>query len=208
MNDFERTELPDDLADVGARLHESRYQPTPLELDELKRRSLSRAAARERAPQRGLRGRLATVFLVAAMTIGFGTAGVLAGSYSSKQAPSASLSQYEGEVLPEVILPGSARFSGPSKCVKRPFVARVRGQNIARIVFRLDGRRIKTINVRSTSEAVRTYRVRVNGLTLGAGVHRLTARVEFRAETKKSPRTLRLIAVRCSRGTVRPRFTG
>ena len=209
MRDWETTELPDELGDMESQLRENRHQATPLELDELKRRALTQAARAERAPRRGfgLRRRAVTLLLVAGLSASAASAGVIASSRSYKSGPSASLSQYEGQVLPERVAPASAKLAAPSGCLRGTFTARVTGKNIAKVVFSLRGRVIKTVKAKAAQTNGR-FTVRIDADKLPVGVTRLTARVTFIAATKKRPRTLRIGVVRCARQVVRPQFTG
>jgi uncharacterized repeat protein (TIGR01451 family) len=118
-------------------------------------------------------------------------------------APGGPPPQGEGDVLPETIVSGRARLSGPSGCVYGPFTARVRGRHIARVRFYVDGRLVKTITDRR-----RAYSVTVSPRGLGLGPHRVTARVRFVPASRTPARTLRLTFRRCARQTVAPRFTG
>ena len=107
-------------------------------------------------------------------------------------------------VLPEQVVPGTSRLSGPSGCVRRPFNATVRGSRIARVTFFRDGKRIKTITAKPGQV---TFKVRVRP-SQRRGVHRVTARVVFETGSGTQARTLRLSYQRCARQVVRPRFTG
>src|SRR4051794_19972949 len=108
--------------EMDSRLRESRYQPSAVELDELKRRALAQATRPARAP-RG-RSRLVTSFLVVAL-MGSGGSAVIASTSgtSSGGQPSASVSQYEQIVLGERIVPGNARLIAPTGCSSRAFNA-------------------------------------------------------------------------------------
>ncbi len=67
MSQFD-DQLPEDLRDIAARLSAARVTPTPLELDELRRRVHGRAA---RAPrQRGLAGALRVKAVAGLLTVG------------------------------------------------------------------------------------------------------------------------------------------
>jgi hypothetical protein len=107
-------------------------------------------------------------------------------------------------VLPEEIVPGTSRLSGPSGCVRKPFKATVRGKRIVRVTFFRDGKRIKTIKAKPGQ---RKFQVRIKP-SRRPGVHRVTARVEFDTASGTRARTLRLSYQRCARQIVRPRFTG
>lgn len=191
-----------DLDDVAAQLREHRHHPTPLELDQLKRRALGQAHATQRVPGAGRR-RLITVLLVAGLGTSAASAGVIAGSSRTAQAPSASLAQYQ-EVLP--VVAGTARLRAPSGCLRgATFRARVTGSNIAQVVFRLDGRVIRRLTRTGT---VRTLATTIRTRTLSRGTHRITATITFRPETGLRARTLRVSVVRCARRNVAPKFTG
>ena len=92
------------------------------------------------------------------------------------------------------------RGSGRQSC-REGFVATVRGRQIKRVVFRLDGRRI-------ASRSGSPFRVRVPA---GPGSHMLTARVTFKDATRA--RTLKLGYGLCATVALQPRpgpsqFTG
>lgn len=123
------------------------------------------------------------------------------------QNPQQQGGQNPGEVivLGERIAPGRARLLGPTGCAARAFRARVRGTNVARVVFRLDGRRIKTLTRRNFRGS---YAVRINPARLSIGVHRLVVRVSFRRGSGTKAKTFRLAFQRCPRALRAPRFTG
>ena len=98
---------------------------------------------------------------------------------------------------------GTARLSGPSRCVSGSFIAAVRGRNISQVLFMLDGRKLRTIR----SQSGRTvFSVRINPRGQSFRAHRVVARVTFRAAANTPSRTLRMVYVRCAR--VAPKFTG
>src|ERR1019366_4382815 len=69
MSQFD--ELPEDLRDIAARLLAARVNPSPLELDELRRRVHGRAGRAGRSPQRrGFARVLRTKFVAAMLTVG------------------------------------------------------------------------------------------------------------------------------------------
>ena len=202
--------------DVETRLRESRYEASGHELDELKRRALRQAARGTRA--RGRRGpRLVTSFLALALMLSGGSAVVASTSgTSSGGQPSASISQYQ-LVLGEKVVPGSARLVAPTGCVARVFKARVRGTQIAKVVFRLDGRKIATLT-KPNSGAF--FQIRVNPAKYKIGVHRIVATVIVQNVTldpatnqvvgrqNQKARTLHISFQRCARKLAAPRFTG
>jgi hypothetical protein len=191
--------------DLDTRLRENRYEPTGLELDELKRRAMTQASRGARA-RKGRSPRLVTSFLALALMLSGGSAVIASTSgTSSGGQPSASISQYEQIVLGERIVPGSARLVAPTGCVARAFNARVSGQNVARVVFTLDGKKIKTL---TKPNAGTRFQVRVNPAKFRIGVHRIVATVTFKPETKKNPQTFRISFQRCAKKLAAPRFTG
>jgi hypothetical protein len=108
-------------------------------------------------------------------------------------------------VLGERITPGRARLIAPSGCASRTFTAGVRGTQIARVVFKLDGKRIGTVTKRN---AKGLYALRINLAKYRVGVHRLVVTVRFKAESQTATRTLRASFQRCAKRLVSPRFTG
>lgn len=108
-------------------------------------------------------------------------------------------------VLGERIGPGRARLLGPAGCAARAFHARVRGVRIARVVFKLDGKRIKTLTRKNFRG---TYAVRIDPRRLRIGVHRLVATVTFQRGSATRAKTFRLSFQRCPRALRAPRFTG
>jgi len=108
------------------------------------------------------------------------------------------------QVLPEEIVSGTAKLRGPSGCVKKAFNATVRGRRIASVTFYVDGKRIKRLVATSGQ---RVFRVKIRPAKK-VGVHRVTARVVFKAESRTKARTLRLSYRRCVPQVVTPKFTG
>jgi hypothetical protein len=199
-------------------LKENRYQPSALELDELKRRAMAQAERGGRARQRRGGSRLVTSFLAVALMLSGGSAVIASTSgTSSGGQPSASISQYEQQVAGEQVHPGSASLAGRTGCVAKAFNARVRGQNVKSVVFKLDGKTIKTLKKPNSGSA---FVVRVNPAKLKIGVHRIVASVivdnvtvnpatgqVIRTETQKV-KTFRVSFQRCAKKLAAPRFTG
>jgi hypothetical protein len=80
----------------------------------------------------------------------------------------------------------------------------VRGRRIARVTFYRDGKRIKTINAKPGQRKF-TVKVKPGGART---IHRVTARVRFKAASQTRARTLRLSYQRCRKQIVCLRFTG
>jgi hypothetical protein len=95
-----------------------------------------------------------------------------------------------------VVTPGAtaSRISA-GRCVQGAFRATVRGRRISRVVFTLDGHRIRT-------DARAPFDVQVPA---SPGRHRLRARVTFVAGARTRPR---LLALRFTRCAPTPHFTG
>ena len=188
--------------DFETRLRENRYEPTGLELDELKRRAMAQAARGERA--RGRRSpRLVTSFLALALMLSGGSAVVASTSGgSSGSQPSASASQYQ---IVSPVRVGNARLIAPTGCVARAFNARVRGVEIVKVVFKIDGKKVKTLTKPNSGA---NFQYRVNPKKFRIGVHRITATVTFSKETNQKAKTYRISFQRCARKLAAPRFTG
>ena len=103
------------------------------------------------------------------------------------------------------IAPGNAKLLAPTGCVAKAFNARVSGQNVAKVVFVLDGKKIKTL---SKPNSGTRFQVRVNPAKMKIGVHRISATVTFKAITKKAAQTFRISFQRCAKKLAAPRFTG
>ncbi|HYM58084.1 MAG TPA: hypothetical protein VES79_08975 [Solirubrobacteraceae bacterium] len=111
----------------------------------------------------------------------------------------------EIHVLAQRALSGRASLSGPSGCTARAFTAVVRGRQIRRVTFYVDGRRFRQVIARKGRTRF-TARIHPAGHALG--VHRVTARVVFVRESGTRARTLVMVFQRCARRQARPVFTG
>ena len=83
----------------------------------------------------------------------------------------------------------------------------VRGSQIRRVVFTLDGKVVRTLSKPNSGSR---YVLTVNPRKLNRGIHRVIASTTFRSQSQTGPRTLRVTFSRCSRGAVAatPSFTG
>jgi hypothetical protein len=81
-------------------------------------------------------------------------------------------------------------------CVIRPANAWVRGREIRKVVFFLDGQRFRTVR---RSDKKGRFGVRINRKQLSPGKHRVRARVIFRRSAHRRPATVRLVLRRCIR---------
>jgi hypothetical protein len=96
---------------------------------------------------------------------------------------------------------GTARLGRPTRCVTRRFRITVSGSPLRRIVFTVNGRRVRTVTARRGQRAF--------AVTLPAGrgtVQRVAARVTFANGARA--RTLRTTVLRCAPKPVTQRFTG
>lgn len=109
-------------------------------------------------------------------------------------------------VLGTRIARGSARVAAKSGCVYgRGFSARVRGRQMQRVVFLLDGKRVKSI---ASPRNNRSYSYRVNVARLAVGRHTIAVRITFRSGSQTKAKTIRSSFQRCVRAVQAPAFTG
>ena len=104
----------------------------------------------------------------------------------------------------ERIEPGTARIAGRSGCVARAFYVTVRGTQIDRVVFRIDGKKRATL--RAPDKRGR-YRLRVNPRQYKAGSHVVTAQAVFSPDANTRTKKMKVRFQRCIRRTA-PAFTG
>jgi hypothetical protein len=108
-------------------------------------------------------------------------------------------------VLPERIVPGTAKLSGPTGCTAKAFSARIRGTKVQSVTFVLDGKTIKRFTKNAKSGV---YAVRIDPAKMRIGVHRLVVSVTFQKGSGTKPKQLRLSFQRCAKKLAAPRFTG
>jgi hypothetical protein len=89
---------------------------------------------------------------------------------------------------------GTARLFSARGCVKRTFSARIVGRSIQRVVFYVDGNRVR---VRHRPGKAGAYGIRVNPARYRAGIHRLAAVVEFKPWTHTRAKRLSALFERC-----------
>jgi uncharacterized repeat protein (TIGR01451 family) len=120
-----------------------------------------------------------------------------------------ALDQPQVAVLPETAVPGSARLSGPAACQSKAFKVTVRGKQMAKVTFYVDGKVYKRLTV-SAAQAIKTrsLSVTINPRSSKAGVHRVKVRVTFVAKSLTKTKTMNLTYQRCARQVVKPQFTG
>ena len=110
----------------------------------------------------------------------------------------------EQEVAGERVPRGQARLAGATGCRRKPFKMSVRGSQIRRVVFLIDGKRVKTVR---RAQSGRVYSISIDPRRYGQGSHLVTAKVRFTAASNTASKTLRARFVRCVR-RVAPAFTG
>jgi hypothetical protein len=109
-------------------------------------------------------------------------------------------------VSPVRITPGRARLSGRTGCITgKGFSAALRGRQMQRVTFFVDGHKVKTLTLPKNN---RTYRYRVNVSKLSMGHHLMTVKVVFRSNSATKSKTLRLSFQRCAAQLRAPSFTG
>ena len=111
-------------------------------------------------------------------------------------------------VRTSVRLRTSPRLRGPQRCAGTPFRTRVTGRQIAQVAFFVDGKHRQTVKAKPGRTV---FSLRVDPRGQDSRVHRITARIRFRASSGAAARTLRLVYTRCSKpgaGVTPPRFTG
>jgi hypothetical protein len=110
------------------------------------------------------------------------------------------------EVLPVSEVPsGTAKAVGPTGCVTTNFNVQVYGRQIRKVVFYLDGKKIKTLTKANMGTR---FALPVRPNSLRRGVHRALAVTYFTKASGTPSRTLRVVFQRCGRTAAQPRFTG
>jgi hypothetical protein len=97
MTGFDHESLPEDLRAVDQRLQAHRTEVSPLELDELKLRTMAKAfdaPASRYGRQYLMRSKLVTLMLVLGLAVSGGAAGVIA-THDNGNGKSADSSQYK-----------------------------------------------------------------------------------------------------------------
>ena len=87
-----------------------------------------------------------------------------------------------------------------------PFYVTVNGRAISKVVFRLDGKRVKTLT--KPNRANKRYGMLITPRLQRFGTHRLTATTTFTKASKTKSKILRVAFRRCARQAVLPEFTG
>lgn len=100
---------------------------------------------------------------------------------------------------------GSSTVTGKTGCVGTPFDVTVRGSEIVRVTFSVDGTAVRMLT--RPNKGTR-YVQRINPRTMRVGVHRVTARVVFTKQSGTRARTQRVTFSRCQKRQPKPMFTG
>ena len=101
---------------------------------------------------------------------------------------------------------GSATITGRTGCAGAPFDVTVRGGEMRRVTFTIDGLAVRTLT--RPNRGVRFVQ-KVDPRRMSAGrVHRVTARVTFTRRSGTRARTLRVTFTRCARRAATPKFPG
>jgi hypothetical protein len=91
----------------------------------------------------------------------------------------------------------SARLRGPSGCTT-VYNVRVSGTNISKVVYKIDGKTVKTVKRAPFTYKLKSYKYKV-------GAHKLKATTYFKSgKTKTQVTTFQ----HCAKGSVNPKFTG
>lgn len=106
----------------------------------------------------------------------------------------------DGDVLPARVVSGRSRLLGPSGCAGKTVKATVRGRQIAKVTFMLDGKRVKTVAGPGSYS--------VSSKTLKRGIHRIKARVVYKPAAHTRSRTHTVTFQRCVFHKIAPRFAG
>ncbi len=105
----------------------------------------------------------------------------------------------------ERVTPGSARLGGRTGCQARPFTVRVKGKQIVRVEFSVDGKKKKTV---LAADSAGRWTYKVDPRKYKAGRHKLVARTVFDPESGTAAKKLTLKFSRCVRAAQAPAFTG
>jgi hypothetical protein len=97
----------------------------------------------------------------------------------------------------------TARVQAQRTCATSAARVTVSGRSIRRVTFLVNGRRVRTVNVRASQ---RSITVSVPLSRRGTARQRVQARVTFR--NGAPARVLNTAARRCAQAAVRPQFTG
>ena len=100
------------------------------------------------------------------------------------------------QVLAEQVKSGVADFvSKPKKCVSKTFRLDVKGTSIAKVTFKIDGKKVKAL---SKPDSAGRFRLAINPLLRSDKRHTVTAEVEYTAASNTPKKTLKVFFKRCA----------
>jgi hypothetical protein len=117
----------------------------------------------------------------------------------------AAITPVSGVAATVAAITGAASLSGPTAPVTGPFAVVVTGRNIASVVFSVDGKRRATVHAKPGRKK---FKLTINPRRQSHKVHRVTARVTYRAGSGSSSTTRRLVYRRADTSVHVPRFAG
>jgi hypothetical protein len=100
--------------------------------------------------------------------------------------------------------PATAHIAGPSGPVAGPFTVAVTGKGIAKVIFRIDGRRVRTVHAKPGRSK---FTLKIDPRRQSHRLHRIVARVTFKTPGRTGT-TLRLIYRRPPARARPPQFAG
>jgi hypothetical protein len=140
---------------------------------------------------------------VNAKTPAAGTTPSASQSPSTSTSPAGAAPQSPAQaVSPAHVVRAVASLQAPERCVSRRYTVAVRGGNVRRVTFLVNGRRVATVRAR---RGQRRFSVQLGAR---AAVNRVVARVSFTESASPRTRTLRATVRRCAVARVSPQFTG
>jgi hypothetical protein len=122
-------------------------------------------------------------------------------SSASTQSPGTGVLGFSAASVPTL--------QSPQGCVRSSFHVRVRAAGVQRVVFYLDGRKLKTLTSRSARSGMFTFVIDPAKLSVGA--HRLKATITMApktSSTKPMQASRTVIVLRCRATVLMPKFTG
>ena len=105
----------------------------------------------------------------------------------------------------EICARGTAAIHGATGCAGTPFKVVVRGTQVERVIFSLDGKIVRTLYKPNSGSL---FTLAVNPRKLRTGVHRVIARTSFKRQSATKARSLRVTFSRCAHKAALPAFTG
>jgi hypothetical protein len=107
------------------------------------------------------------------------------------------------QVLGERVSRGSARLAGASGCQRKAFKVTVRGNEIRKVSFKIDGKSVKKVSASASGKA---FSITIDPSKFKPGSHLVTAKATFSAASNTKAKTMKVRFARCVRTA--PAFTG